>query len=171
MNAGRAMFVRGSAARSPALLVVCLLAWGSVALALFLQHGLGMQPCAWCTLQRLVYIVLGAVALLGWGWSGRTAVRRVAGLVAAITGVAGIAAALYQQFVASKTSSCVFTLADKIIGAVQLDELMPWMFKARAACDEANVDLLGFPFAWWSALLFLVLTVLSLAVLFAPSER
>src|SRR5690606_41442202 len=40
------------------------LSWGGVVIAVVLQHGFDMQPCAWCTVQRAIYLLVGALALL-----------------------------------------------------------------------------------------------------------
>jgi disulfide bond formation protein DsbB len=46
------------------------------------------------------------------------------------------------------------TLADRIVQATTLDVRLPLLFSATANCDEANVPLLGVPFAVWSMLIF-----------------
>jgi disulfide bond formation protein DsbB len=150
-----------STARAPKLhsrlwLAVVALAWGGVALALVLQFGLDMQPCAWCTLQRLIYIVIGAVGLWGW-WRSRSARALVPAMVGLGLVGFGLYAALYQHFIAAKSDSCAMTLADKIIKTPGLDQWAPWMFKATAFCNEANLPWLGVPFALWSVALFAVL--------------
>ncbi len=143
---------------------MAVLSFGSVAAAVLLQHLADMQPCIWCVLQRLIYLLVGAAALLAL--ASRAVLARRLGSVAGIAfALAGLAAALWQQFVASKSQSCNLTLADRIIRGLSLDELMPWMFKATAYCDEANIPLLGVPFALWSAALFCVLAVLLAAAL------
>lgn len=143
------------------LALVFGLSWGAVAIALALQHGFGMAPCAWCTVQRGVFLVIGLLALLALAAPWRP-VRRLLALLGAAGGVAGCAAAGYQHFVAAKAGSCGFSWADRLIYDAQLDEYLPWLFKATASCGEANVPLLGIPFAAWSAALFVFLTAVLL---------
>ncbi len=132
----------------------------SVVIALVSQHWLDMQPCAWCTFQRLIYLGFAAVALAAWSLR-RTTAGRLLALLAAMVAAGGLAAALWQQFVASQSQSCAMTLADKAIKGPGLDQLMPWLFKATAFCDEANIPLLGVPYAIWSAALFALLLVIA----------
>lgn len=123
------------------------------------QHLLDMQPCAWCVLQRLLFLLVGVISGLG-AWVLRARPARIgATLLAGLFAVAGLAVALYQQLVASRTDSCLLTLADRIIMALSLHELAPSMFLATASCAEANLPLLGIPFALWSATAFLLLGV------------
>lgn len=146
---------------------VGLAAWAAVGIALFLQHVMQMEPCAWCTLQRLLFIVLGALAIGAFLSSSTTGPAKLLSGLASITGAAGVAAALWQHFVAASDASCDLTLADRIISTSQLDQLMPWMFQATAMCDEANLPMLGIPFALWSAMLFVVFTLIMLIVTFS----
>jgi len=77
----------------------------------------------------------------------------------------GVGAALWQQFVAARSQSCNLTLADKIVTATQLDRLLPDVFEARASCADAAVSLLGVPYAFWAAIVFLACAVALLRIL------
>ncbi len=39
--------------------LIAMLSFGAIGIALVSQHGFDMQPCAWCMLQRLIYLVVG----------------------------------------------------------------------------------------------------------------
>ncbi len=154
------------------LLWTGLAAFAAVALAVGLQIYADMQPCAWCTLQRLLFLIVGAGSLIAWSMADSPRAARVVSLVPLLGALSGLAAALYQHFVAAETASCDLTLADKVINGLGLDRQLPWMFEARAMCDEANVPLLGLPFAIWSAILFAMLAVmLSITVFSRGSLR
>lgn len=134
---------------------VTLAAWGAVGFALFSQQVWGMQPCPWCVLQRLIFLLLGAAALAAWAlprW------RRALAWTGALLGVGGIAAALWQQLVAASSSSCDLTLADHIVRVTHLWDIAPALFEPTASCLEASVSLLGVPYALWSLALFTALT-------------
>ncbi len=125
----------------------------AVGAALVSQHGYDMQPCPWCVLQRLIFVAIAVVAAIGAVWTSRS------GTLAAAAGIdllasAGFGAAMWQHFVAASSTSCNFTLADKIISGLGLDGLLPEIFAPRASCAEAAVDLLGMPYEFWSAALF-----------------
>ena len=136
---------------------------GAVGLALVSQHVFDMQPCPWCVLQRLVFVLIALATGVGSLWrgpAGRSAAAGVAGLLA----LAGVAAALWQHFVAAATSSCKLTLADSIVSGLQLDALAPEVFAPRASCAEAAVDLLGVPYEFWSLALFALLALAAFAL-------
>jgi disulfide bond formation protein DsbB len=155
----------GGGARTTALFVfVLVVAIGALAAALVSQHVYDMQPCPWCTLQRLIFCAIAVFALLGLVWRG-AAGGRVAGTFALLLAFAGIAAALWQQLVAARSQSCNLTLADRIVGATTLDRLLPDVFEARASCADAAVSLLGVPYAFWAAACFAICAVALLRVL------
>ena len=60
-----------------------------------------MQPCPWCVLQRLIYIVVAVLALAGAFMSGRK--RQFAIGLALLGTLGGIASALWQHLV---TNGC-----------------------------------------------------------------
>jgi disulfide bond formation protein DsbB len=141
------------------LVAIAVLCLGAVGAALFTQYAWDMLPCPWCILQRLLFVVIAILALAGAFLPGRIV---FAGL-AALTAFGGIAAALYQHFVAAKSTSCNLTLADKIVGATGLDRALPYVFEVKASCADAAVNLGGMPYEFWSLGLFVVVVVLVLA--------
>lgn len=141
-----------------AVLGGCALVGAAALAAAFIsQHAFGFEPCAWCVLQRLILLLLvtlcGVAAVLG----SRERPSRWPALAAIGLALCGLAAALWQHFVAARSNDCRLTLADRIVGGVHLPELWPAMFEATARCDEANLPMLGVPYSLWSATLFLVL--------------
>ena len=115
--------------RSERLLrLVALFCFGAVGVALISQHAFDMPPCAWCVMQRLIYLVIGVVALVG-GLGGGRALTRVCGALAALLGLAGVVAAWYQYSVAAKMLSCDQTFADRFMSGAGLDAAVPWLVR------------------------------------------
>jgi len=156
--------VKPAAQRTALLLGTVLLSLGAVAAALFTQHVLDMQPCPWCVLQRLVFIGIALAALVGLLWR-RAVVRQIGALLVLALSLSGVAAALWQHFVASASDSCKLTLAEKIISSLSLDGSLPEIFQPRASCADAAVKLLGLPYEFWSLMLFVLLGVMALRLL------
>jgi disulfide bond formation protein DsbB len=134
----------------------------AVAGALYGQHQLNMQPCPWCILQRMLFILLAGWLGLAALWP-RSGLQRAWSALAAVPAACGIAAALWQHFVAAKSASCALTLADRILTATGLDVRFPEVFEVRANCSDAAVSVLGVPFEFWSLTLFAILAVLAIA--------
>jgi len=146
--------------RTALLLGIAGLSLGAVGIALATQHLLGMEPCPWCILQRLIFVVIALAALLGL-----LVGRVLAGVLVLALSLAGVAAALWQHFVAAASESCNLTLAEKIIAGLGLDGSLPEIFQPRASCADAAVKLLGLPYEFWSLALFVLLGALALRLL------
>lgn len=142
--------------------VIALLCVGAVAVALVSQHVFDMLPCAWCVLQRLIFLMIAAVCWLAVlagryaGWPQRLGAVAAAGL-----GCAGALAAWYQYTVAANMFSCNMTFADRYMVSSGLDAGLPWLFGIFATCMDARVSLLGIEYALWSMGLFILVTVLA----------
>ena len=137
---------------------------GAVGAALFTQYRMGMQPCPWCVLQRVIFIAIALAALPGLLLPFKPARWASAGLMLVLAGC-GAAAALWQHFVAASSTSCAMTLADRLVRGYGLDEMWPEGFSATASCAEAAINLLGVPYAFWSLTLFVMLLVVAVQLL------
>jgi disulfide bond formation protein DsbB len=141
------------------LLAAFVLCVGALAAALISQHGFDMQPCPWCVLQRLVFVAIALAALIGLAW------RRTGAALMLLLAVGGMAAALWQHFVAAASESCNLTWPDRLMAALKLDSLLPEVFQARASCAEGAVNLFGLPYEFWSLGLFALLAFAALRVM------
>ncbi len=139
------------------LALIALLCFGSVGLALVSQYQFDMQPCPWCTFQRLIFLLIGAFAVLGLVLSN--GIRRVIAAGGLMLAVCGMASALWQYFVAAQSDSCNLTLADRIMQALGLYDHAPQVFAPMASCAEASVTLLGIPYAFWSLFVFVLVAL------------
>lgn len=151
--------------------LVVILAWGAVVAALVSQQAFGFEPCPWCVVQRVAYLLVGLFALLAtFVQQSRRRARSLLAL-SALGAAGGLAAALHQQLVAAQSSSCAYTAADRWIAMLRLDTLLPPLFKATAACDKANEPMLGVPYALWSVAVAIVLLALLMRATARTAER
>jgi protein dithiol:quinone oxidoreductase len=152
------------------LVAIAASSFGAVAVALVTQHVFDMQPCPWCVLQRLVFVAVGMLALAGLAWRSPLG-QRALPLLLLLLCSAGIAAALWQHFVAAASASCNLTLADRIVSGLRLDALLPSVFQATASCAEAAVKLIGVPYEFWSLAMFIAIEAAALLLLVRVRTR
>ncbi len=136
--------------------LISVLCAAGVGIALVSQHVFDLQPCAWCVFQRLIYLILAAVAAIGASSQGLIARLACAMLSLSLT-IAGVLAAWFQAQVASQSFSCAQTLADLLMTQSGLETAMPALFGIYASCMEARVKVFGLEYAYWSLLLFVLL--------------
>ncbi|APX74152.1 disulfide bond formation protein B [Achromobacter insolitus] len=152
--------------RSERLLrLIALFCFGAVGVALVSQHVFDMPPCAWCVMQRLIYLVIGVIALVG-GFGGGRVLTRLCGALTALLSLSGIAAAWYQYSVAANMLSCDQTFADRFMTGIGLESAVPWLFGIYATCMDAKVPVLGIEYALWSLALFVIIFFMALPVAF-----
>lgn len=130
----------------------------AVGIALVTQYAFDMQPCPWCVLQRVLFMLIAVFCLFAIALRARAA-RFALGAAAVTASLAGISAALYQHFVAAQLSSCALTLADRILNALGIERWWPAVLAVRASCADGAVDLLGLPYEFWALGVYVVTTV------------
>ena len=143
----------------------------AVGAALVSQHQFGMLPCPWCVLQRAIFLAIALVCVLALA-ARRGALRLGLSILAALLALSGIAASLWQHFVAAQDAfSCDLSLAEKIISALRLDRLAPAMLAPQTTCADGAAKLLGIPYEFWSLALFAAIAVALVTAVMAPLRR
>jgi disulfide bond formation protein DsbB len=143
--------------------LISLASLAAVAAALVAQHAFDVKPCPWCVLQRGIFLLIAAVAALGWISSRLRGVRALAFGLIGVLALCGLASAYYQHEVASQMASCAMTFADRVLRAFSLESALPPVFMVTASCSEAaQYRLLGLPYEIWSGLLFAAMLLLAI---------
>ncbi|MBW8832347.1 MAG: disulfide bond formation protein B [Burkholderiales bacterium] len=142
------------------LLAMAGLCIAGVVAALVAQYGFDMQPCPYCILQRVFFVVIALLCIVGALAQGM--VRKVLAVLAGVFALFDAAAAIYQHFVASKSASCNLTFADKVINALHIEDISPTVFAVRGNCADAAVSVLGVSFDLWSLALAVLLLVMAI---------
>lgn len=130
--------------------------FGLVAFGMALQEMLRLSPCPLCIFQRLLYLLIGGLALAGFLlpmarllWAGVIGVLALLG--------AGVAAyQSWMQFFPDPDNECSFTDPNLIERFVDwLGMQMPSLFLATGFCSSKEWVFLGLSMANWSVLIFL----------------
>lgn len=129
--------------------------FGLVAVGMLMQHMLRLAPCPLCIFQRLLYLVIGAIALMGWLLP---MLRHLwAGLVA-LPGLGGVAVAGYQTWMQAfpeLATECGYSEPNLIERLVDwLGMQWPGLFMATGFCTSREWEFLGLSMANWSLLVF-----------------
>ena len=128
---------------------------GLVAVGMELQTLLRLAPCPLCIFQRLLYIVIGLIGLLGFVLpAGRMLWATLAGGL----GLLGFGVAAYQTWMQAYphlAPECSFTDPNVIERLVDwLGMQMPSMFLATGFCATRDWEMFGLSMANWSVLIF-----------------
>lgn len=133
---------------------------GLVVIALELQALLHLAPCPLCIFQRLLYIVIGVIGVLGFVWpAGRALWAALAGGL----GVLGVGVAGYQtwmQAFPNLAPECSFVDPNAIERLVDwLGTEWPSMFLATGFCSSRDWEFLGLSMANWSVPIFVGIVI------------
>ena len=144
---------------------------GLVAVGMELQTLLRLAPCPLCIFQRLLYIVIGFIGLLGFIWpAGRLLWAALAGGLAML----GAGVAVYQTWMQAfphLAPECSFTNPNLIERLVDwLGMAWPSMFLATGFCTTRDWEMFGLSMANWSVLVFTGIVVYA-ALLFRQKQR
>ena len=142
---------------------ICLISFGLVGGGLVMAQLLNLAACPLCILQRMLYLLLGLVAVIGIA-AGHPLVRRVVAADAAAIAATGMFVAGYQVWIQrfSRDTNCS---ADAPWWERLVDwagEQLPLLFQASGMCSDPAWKFLGLSIADWSLTAFAALLALAL---------
>jgi len=147
------------------ILLGCLLL---LAIALGLEHGLGLLPCNLCILQRIAFAAIGMTALLALLHNPARVGRKMYGLLMLIFADLGIALAgrqiWLQHLPPEQVPACLPTI-DYLVKVMPLNDVLLLALKGDGNCAEVTWRLLGLSIADWSLLAFVLFCGLALVQL------
>ena len=146
---------------------VAMLAFG-----LYLQHGVGLEPCPMCIVQRyalvLVAVVAGITAL-----SGKKSVLvsgSVLMLLASGFGAFVAARQSWLQWYPPEVASCGRDFYG-MIETFPLKRAIPMIFKGSGDCTKIDWTFLGLSIANWSFISFAVIALVALMLVVRQAGR
>ena len=136
-----------------------------LAIALYMQHVMGLEPCPLCILQRVAVIAIGVVLLvatlhnpIGWG-------QRVYGGLTALLALFGLATAgrnvWLQHLPPERVPDCGPGL-DYMLEVFPLGRTLEMVFSGSGECAEVQWTFLGFSIPEWMLPVFLFFFVVGL---------
>ena len=129
--------------------------FGLVAVGMELQHLWRLAPCPLCIFQRMLYLVIGFVALAG---VLAPAGKPLWSLLIAVLAGGGVAVAGYQTWMQAfpyLASECSYTDPNAIERVVDwLGMQWPSLFLATGFCTSREWVFIGLSMANWSLLIF-----------------
>lgn len=147
-----------------AIFVACLALLG---FALYLQHVKGLDPCPWCVVQRLGFMLIALIALIGAlhrpGIAGVVAYSLL-GLAASLAGIAAGAYHVWLQSDPVRAAKCVGSPVERILDALQLGRIAPPLLQYDGPCTLKPWSLLGLSIPEWSLAWFVLFALVFLAI-------
>jgi len=153
-------------ARSRSLFSLAFLAAALVmGASLYLEHGVGLEPCSLCVVQRLFLAGFCLVSLLGALHGPGRFGRRVYGVLGLLFALAGAATAarqvLLQQVPLEQLMICQPGL-HCLMQQVSFFKALLLMFRATAECAQIHWTLFDLSIPEWSLLAFVGMSLMAI---------
>ena len=140
---------------------VALLAFG-----LYLQHGVGLEPCPMCIVQRYALVLVAIVAGVSALSARRNLLITGASLLVLLSGFGAFVAARqsFLQWYPPEIVSCGRDFYG-MIETFPLKRSIPMIFKGSGDCTAIDWTFLGGSIANWSFVCFVLIAVMALTLL------
>ena len=140
---------------------------GLMGWALWLQNGLGLEPCPLCSVQRLAVVALGVLFLLAaLHGPGRLGAGVYAGLTVVIAGFGIVVAARHlwiQSVPKNAVPSCGMGL-NYMLETLPLSEVIGKVFAGSGECAEAGWYFLHLAIPAWTLVFFVAMIAAAIAL-------
>jgi disulfide bond formation protein DsbB len=124
---------------------------------LYLEHNQGLEPCPLCIFQRIAYISIMLIALVGAIHNPRNSLQIVYKfliIVAAITGVSVAGRQTWLQHLPSELVPECGPGFDYMLNVFPLGEAIKMIFTGSGECAEVKWRFIGLSIAEWSLIIF-----------------
>jgi len=146
--------------------LICLACIALLAFGLYLQHVVGLEPCPMCIVQRYALVLVAVFAGLAAA-AGRVGWRKTWGALVLLFSAGGAYTAARQswlQWYPPEVSSCGRDLFG-MIETFPLQRAIPMIFRGGGDCTVVDWTFLKLSIANWSFICFVVLGLMTLALL------
>ncbi len=156
-----------------ALFIICLSLLG---FGLYLEHVKGLDPCPLCAFQRLTYIAIAAVALIGAIHNPANIFRIVYNTLLIILALVGVGIAGRQTWLQHLPPELVPECGpglEYMLEVFPFGQAIKMIFSGSGECAEVQWQFIGLSIAEWSLVCFACITITTLLATFMlkPERR
>jgi len=138
-----------------------------VGYALFVQYGLGLEPCPLCILQRVAVISAGGLFLLAFLHDPAVRGARVYGVLIDLAALAGIAVAARHIWIMAQPPGAVAECGaslDYMMDVLPLHEVLGKVLSGSGECAKLDWQFLGLSMPTWVLIALVGVSTWGLAV-------
>ena len=132
--------------------------------ALYMEFGMGLEPCLLCMSQRIVYLLVAFISLLGMLHNPKLGGHRKYGLAIVISCLGGVALAVRQLYLQSLPEDLVPACGpgfSYVVDTLPLMDVIVSMLKGSGSCAEIQFSFLGLSIPGWSLVCYIILIIYS----------
>lgn len=146
---------------------------GLMAIALFFEHVVGLEPCYLCVLQRVMVISIGVLALLAVLHNPAVLGIKIYAALSTLSALGGGLVSIRQLWLqslpADQVPACGPSI-DYMLDVFPILEVLEMLIKGDGSCAEVLWSLFGISMPGWVLVAFTGLLVISLFQVFRSSQ-
>ena len=154
-------------------LIVALGCAGLMAVALFMEHVMGLAPCHLCMMQRVMVIAAGVIAFAGAVHGPGILGTRIYGALSAIVVTTGAGLSMRQLWLQSlpedEVPACGASL-DYMIDVFPITEVIAMVLAGDGTCAEVLWTFLGISIPGWTLVAFVGIGIIAVWQLVSPGR-
>jgi protein dithiol:quinone oxidoreductase len=146
--------------------LIAVTAFGLLGVAFYMEYQMGLEPCPLCMLQRIVFFLIGVVALLSALHRSAQHISKYAGimLILSLMGAALSIRHLYlQNLPAEELPACLPGLS-YMVEAFPWQEIVQAMVMGTGECGDVLWTFLGLSIPGWTLVAFSGMALLNLLI-------
>ena len=166
------MFLKFSDQPRRVLALICAACIAMLVFGLYLQHGVGLEPCPMCIVQRYALVLVAVVAAATAFAQRKALLVAGSGLMVLLSGFGAFVAARqsFLQWYPPPEASCGRDLYG-MIETFPLKRAIPMIFKGSGDCTKIDWTFLGLSIANWSFVCFTAIALVGLLLVLRALKR
>ena len=142
------------------LVLICIACLAMLAFGLYLQHGVGLEPCPMCIVQRYALVAVAVVAGITALASKKSLLMSGSALLVLFSGFGAFVAARqsFLQWYPPAIASCGRDFYG-MIETFPLQRAIPMIFKGSGDCTKIDWTFMGLSIANWSFISFALIAL------------
>lgn len=143
-----------------------------IAVAMYFQYVMDLEPCPLCIVQRVFFVVIGLICLVAFIHNPKTWGHRVYGVLGALAAVAGAAVAgrhvWLQNLPPDQVPECGPGL-DYMLRVFPMRKVIDMVFTGSGECAEVAWRFLGLSIPGWTLVVYILIAAIALYQVFRRS--
>ena len=142
-----------------------------MAIALYFQYVMDLEPCPLCIVQRVFFVVTGLICLVAFIHNPQAWGNKVYGILGAISALAGAAVAARHVWLQNLPPELVPECGpglDYMLRVFPLGQVVEMVFTGSGECAEVAWRFLGLTIPGWTLVVYLVILLVALFQAFRP---
>ena len=136
-----------------------------IAVALYFQYVMELEPCPLCIVQRVFFVVVGVICLVAFIHNPKTWGNKFYGILGTIAAIAGAAVAARHVWLQNLPPELVPECGpglDYMLRVFPLGEVMDMVFTGSGECAEVAWRFLGLTIPGWTLVAYVLIAVVAL---------